>query len=151
MTRIRTRSLAVAAAVGLSCLVGLPGTAHAASGESTLYAGQRLTAGQYLIWSRWKAIMQRDGNFVVYRDGRPCAATGTNGKGDSRSYIIMQADGNLVLYKYNHGPALWASGTNSRDFAGGWVTVGTQGGGDAQIILDTRGAPLGKVVLNGYC
>src|SRR3954449_9180252 len=121
MTRTRITSLAVAGLATLTCLVGLPGTAEAASGQAFLKPGEKLFPGQYLILgSGMKAIMQRDTNFVLYdHRGRACDATHTTGKGDSRSYVIMQTDGNLVLYKYNHGPALWSSGTHGSDFAGG--------------------------------
>ena len=44
-----------------------------------------------------KAVLQNDGNFVVY-DGNniPVRATGTKGK--IPSYLQMESDGNLVLY-----------------------------------------------------
>ena len=44
-----------------------------------------------------KAILQTNGNFVVYNgDGKPIKATETNGK--IPSYLQMKNDGNLVLY-----------------------------------------------------
>jgi hypothetical protein len=54
------------------------------------------------------AIMQSDGNFVVYGPANSvCWAAGTTGKG---SVLIMQDDGNLVIYDQNQRP-VWSSGT----------------------------------------
>lgn len=60
------------------------------------------------------AIMQNDGNFVVYSGG--CSATalwasGTNGSGGVQ--VVMQTDGNLVIYDASNSPK-WATGTNGR-------------------------------------
>ncbi|GLS17681.1 hypothetical protein GCM10007874_06960 [Labrys miyagiensis] len=55
------------------------------------------------------AIMQGDGNFVLYHENNTAAwASGTNGK--PGSYLILQNDGNLVIY-WPRDP-VWASGTN---------------------------------------
>ena len=62
---------------------------------------------------RFTALMQSDGNFVIYQSGVGAIwATGTNGSGGVR--IIMQADGNLVIYRSN-GSAAWATGTSGSD------------------------------------
>lgn len=102
---------------------------------------EELRQGEALVSrnGRFQAIMQQDGNFVVYEAGRPLWASNTNGSGASTvvmqddgnlvvyapggnpkwasdtcgrpaSHLIMQDDGNLVLY--NDGQPLWASGTN---------------------------------------
>lgn len=101
-----------------------------------LNARQWLTPGQGLFSpnGRYRAIMQGDGNFVVYDRGRaiwssrtnrqPGAALAMQGDGNlvvyrlrkplwsSRThrhpgaYVVMQSDGNLVIYK---GRALWSS------------------------------------------
>jgi hypothetical protein len=55
------------------------------------------------------AIMQTDGNFVVYdATGKAYWATGT--WTDPGSYVVLQDDGNFVLYGPNGG-ALWATNT----------------------------------------
>jgi len=55
------------------------------------------------------AIMQGDGNFVVYdAQGRPRWASNTNGA--TNSVIIMQNDGNVVIYD-PYWRAIWASNT----------------------------------------
>jgi hypothetical protein len=60
-----------------------------------------------------KAVMQSDGNFVVYNaDGSPAWATGSNNP-DPKTRIVMQNDGNLVVYNTT-GAALWSSGTAGR-------------------------------------
>ena len=53
------------------------------------------------------AIMQSDGNFVVYKNRRAIFATDTVGKGE---YLIMQNSGNLVLYD-NKKTELWSTKT----------------------------------------
>lgn len=52
------------------------------------------------------AILQEDGNFVLYKEGKALWATGTNGKNGVN--LIMQTDGNVVLYDPK-GKAIWAS------------------------------------------
>ena len=55
-----------------------------------------------------KAIMQYDGNFVVYNSSyRPVWYSGTQGQG---AYIVIQSDGNLVIYQ--NGVAKWQLGTS---------------------------------------
>jgi signal peptidase I len=77
----------------------------------TLSAGQTLGVG-HALWStdgRYEAVMQGDGNFVVYAPGgKALWATYTGTPGDT---ITMQGDGNLVVYKPNGGGAAWNSGT----------------------------------------
>jgi hypothetical protein len=56
------------------------------------------------------AVMQNDGNFVLYNNtGVPAFATATDGH--PGSYIVIQDDRNLVVYDPNNKP-LWATGTN---------------------------------------
>jgi hypothetical protein len=59
---------------------------------------------------RYRAVMQADGNFVVY-GGRALWASNTMGHGGH--YVILQDDHNLVVYDHHRG-AKWASGTNGR-------------------------------------
>jgi hypothetical protein len=74
--------------------------------------------GSHAIWATNtvgtdgdKAIMQVDGNFVLYHvDGRPLWASSTNGR--PGCYLVMQDDGNVVVYQPNF-PA-WASNTAGR-------------------------------------
>ena len=66
----------------------------------------------------YNAIMQQDGNFVIYLSNlfeprNALFATGTNGKGTGPYRLIMQADNNLVLYDKNNKPT-WASNTNGK-------------------------------------
>ncbi|MBK7863732.1 MAG: peptidoglycan DD-metalloendopeptidase family protein [Archangiaceae bacterium] len=53
------------------------------------------------------AVMQTDGNFVLYAGGAPVWHTWTFGH--DGAVLAVQDDGNLVLYQGN--TALWASGT----------------------------------------
>jgi surface antigen len=99
-----------------------------------LYEGQRLYAGQAL-WSGpggYEAVMQGDGNFVVYAPGGAALwATHTSVPGSS---IILQGDGNLVVYAPG-GKALWASSTG-----GGNGALVMQG--DSNLVIYFAGVPL---------
>ena len=94
---------------GVSTLGGTAANLQLYTTTDTLYAPESLQPGQYLTSAngRYRAIMQPDGNFVVYRDGSPvwwrAASPG--------AYVIMQPDGNLVLY-FN-GQPIWSSGSFS--------------------------------------
>jgi hypothetical protein len=56
------------------------------------------------------AIMQGDGNFVIYDSrNRPLWATGTNG--NPGAYLALQNDGNLVIYAADNVTVLWTSNT----------------------------------------
>jgi hypothetical protein len=105
--------MAACLALALVC-VGLQAVPAFASSD-TLAPGQSLSAGQ-AIWSTngsYEAIMQGDGNFVLYGPSGPLWSSNTHGGNDNRT-AVMQADGNFVIY----GPsgALWAS--NTTDIAG---------------------------------
>jgi len=60
---------------------------------------------------RFEAVMQTDGNFVVYFGSTALFATGTNGSG--ADHFAVQSDGNLVVYDAANVPK-WASGTNGK-------------------------------------
>ncbi|MFE6403500.1 NBR1-Ig-like domain-containing protein [Streptomyces alboflavus] len=59
-----------------------------------------------------RAVMQHDGNFVLYsEENKPYWATDTDG--NPGSFLVAQDDGNLVLYAGSGAP-LWASDTVQR-------------------------------------
>lgn len=101
----KLKVLAIAAAA-------LCGLASMSASAEWLKAGQTLSAGQGLAShdGRYTAIMQGDGNFVVYRNSDMAAIwnTGTTGTGANR--IVMQGDGNLVIYTPDNR-AVWWTGT----------------------------------------
>lgn len=84
------------------------------------FAGQPLTAfpgfviGELVSANQqYAAIMQSDGNFVVYAatsptSAHPIWASGT--AGHPRSILAAQSDGNIVIY--TSGRPIWASGSN---------------------------------------
>ena len=117
--------LVLLAAVVLAAGVpGLAVPASAAAGGDLLVAGEGLAPGQQLVSAdrRYRAVMQPDGNFVVYAaDGRVLAATGTYGAGNR---LTMQADGNLVVHS-SGGRPLWD--TRSWGNAGARVVLQTNG------------------------
>ncbi|WP_433682656.1 LysM peptidoglycan-binding domain-containing protein [Nocardia sp. CA-119907] len=57
-----------------------------------------------------RAVLQEDGNFVLYKGEGAAWATETNGSEPDR--LTVQADRNVVLYGKD-GSALWASGTQT--------------------------------------
>lgn len=92
------------------------------------------------VGGRFTFVYQDDGNLVLYDGGRALWATGTNGRGvgvaimqtdgnlvvygrggkvfwssgtwhDRGSALVVQTDGNVVVYRPN-GSAAWATGTN---------------------------------------
>ncbi len=93
----------------------------------TLPAVTRLKSPQRAAY----AVLQSDGNFVLYKTdtNEPLWATGTNGK--QVSGVKLQADGNLVLLDRN-GNAVWATAT--------------QGSGAKKLVVQDDG---NMVLLNG--
>jgi len=55
-----------------------------------------------------KLMMQLDGNFVMYYNGKPKWSTGTNGH--PGSYLVLQNDGNALIYTKNRR-AIWVTNT----------------------------------------
>ena len=79
--------------------------------KPTLRPGDTLRRGESITSpnGRFYAIMQNDGNFVVYDQGRALWSSRTVGSSDR---VVMQEDGNLVVY--SGGKATWASGTMNK-------------------------------------
>ncbi len=75
---------------------------------SSLRAPASLRAGDFFQNGPYRAVMQGDGNFVVY--GRGVWQSGTNRSG---SRFAMQGDGNLVVYTQGGRP-VWSSNTGGR-------------------------------------
>ena len=79
--------------------------------------GERLDSSQ----NKYYAVMQNDGNFVVYSrssingkgNDNAIWASNTNGQGRAPYRVIMQNDGNLVLYDSTNNP-MWNSSTNGK-------------------------------------
>ena len=100
------------------------------SAGSVLRPPAQLSANQSLRSpnGRFVALLQGDGNFVVFADGRPGFATRTRAAGAA---LALQSDGNVVIYD-SQGRPLWASGT------------GGSGGSDQLVMQDD-----GNLVLYG--
>jgi hypothetical protein len=113
----RVRALVLAGCVAGTALIGWSSPASAAAGQSFLNPGQQLNQGQQIKLNDASFVMQNDGNAVLYRAGRACWATATNGKGGVS--VVWQTDGNLVVYA-SGGRAIWASNTN---YAGRYLTL----------------------------
>lgn len=71
-----------------------------------------LTRGQFLTSSnrRFRAVMEQDGNFVLYVGKTVLWSTDVKGNG---SQVVMQEDGNLVLLD-EFGDELWSTNTPLR-------------------------------------
>jgi len=104
----KTLKALAASAAALCALASMPASAE------WLRAGQQLSSGQSLTShdGRYTAIMQGDGNFVVYRiaDGVAIWNAGTTGTG--ADHAVMQGDGNFVIYTAD-GRAVWWTGTSA--------------------------------------
>ena len=85
-----------------------------------------------------RAVMQTDGNLVVYAGGTARWASGTHG--EPGAIAAVQSDGNLVVYR--GGAARWASGSSARPTPGcssQWLGSGqTLHAGDAVTSCDGR-------------
>lgn len=105
---------------------------------NTLGTGQSLPAGGWITSSdgRDKAVMQTDGNLVVYGPTGPLWASGTfTGNG---SVLVVQTDGNAVVYAPGRGP-VWATGTVPS--TGSRLVLQTDG---SLVVLDGSGRTLWK-------
>lgn len=80
-------------------------TIMTANTSTELRTNEKLTSPD----GRYEAVMQGDGNFVVY--GPTGATWATDTMGQAGAYVRIQDDGNLVLYNASGG-APWASNTN---------------------------------------
>jgi surface antigen len=139
---MRIRGVSRRAALGLAtlgftaALVGVagPAPAHAAAGSYQLTAGQGLAGNQWIRSpnGQFTALMQTDGNFVLY--GPHGALWSTRTGGSSGGSLSMQADGNLVLYR--NGAAIWLSGT------AGYSDVSLVLQDDGNLVLYRGGTPL---------
>ena len=96
--------------------------------DHTLHRGQQITSNN----GTFIAIMQHDGNFVLYEHGRPLWASNTVGRG---TRCIMQSDGNLVVYDNQH--PTWASNTHGK--GGHYLIVQNDGN---LVLYDRHDKPL---------
>lgn len=131
-TRRAATALAVTTAV-MGSVVGMAGSASANPGESFLYRGQSLNAGQYIQRASYnggtiRLVMQNDGNLVeyLYLQGGTivCWASDTYGSG-SNNHATYQQDGNFVVYT-SGGYPVWSSHTAGK----GGSTVDMTSSGD---------------------
>lgn len=113
----------------------------------TLHVGEQLGIGQSLENGDIRLVMQTDGNLVLEQGGRPVWAAGTNGTGATKAilqpdgnfvvyagdtdakwatktngkgadHLTVQPDRDVVLYG-NDGTALWSTGTHVDTPSGG--------------------------------
>lgn len=90
-----------------------PAMSNTASASDTLQTGQGIGAGLRLRSARgaYVAVMQGDGNLVVYAGSRVLWHAGTHGNPGAR--LVVQHDGNLVVYSWDDR-ALWHSRTHGQ-------------------------------------
>jgi len=83
-----------------------------------------------------QAVMQGDGNFVVYNaDGSPVWWSATEGDADGR--LFVQDDSNVVVYAPDDVPVWWSAGSLQN------VTVVT-----GQVFDASTGAPIAGAVIS---
>ena len=102
--------IAVMSFAGLNLIEG---SSASALGTSTLPMNGTLNQGQSLVSpnGQYSAILQSDGNFVVYGPRGSTWSSGTMNKG-AQTLALQGGDGNLVLYRPG-GVPVWATGTSS--------------------------------------
>jgi microsomal dipeptidase-like Zn-dependent dipeptidase len=89
-----TAEVQVNATLPVNGLQAVPvGNTISSARNGTLTVTQVLTSPS----GRFIAIMQADGNFVVYNQNNPVWASNTNGQGSAPFNLIIQSDGNLVV------------------------------------------------------
>lgn len=101
---------------GMDDIVTIHGTQFKNVGPS-LIADSVLNKGEGLVSEnkRFTAVMQPDGNFVIYdlNDDQALWATHTHENEPIDRFMKYQTDGNFVLYELNYQP-LWASHTHGQ-------------------------------------
>ncbi|MGO9560234.1 MAG: peptidoglycan-binding protein [Acidimicrobiales bacterium] len=119
--------LQLIASFGIAAAAIVPIATANASTRTTdeIHTGSSLVGGQQLVSSNgvYHLYMQRDGNFVLYANGK--ATWWTNTGHHPGAVIDFQRDGNLVIY-FDHR-ALWASGTWRDGGAGNYLVVQDDG------------------------
>jgi hypothetical protein len=117
-----------------------PSSSSSVGCEQVLNEGQQLTAGPYT------AVLQGDGNFVLYNGATTANnamwSTGTN---NTRGVLqlVLQHDGNLVLYTPGRASAPWSTGT----FGKGATSPHLELQGDGNLVLyKSAGASPGSAI-----
>lgn len=95
-----------------------------ASKNTFLRASQCLTSPN----RNYRAIMQHDGNFVIYerKNGKETAVWNTRTSGNAGAFLALQQDGNLVVYSKASKP-LYNSKTSRKPFADYKLKLGDDG------------------------
>ncbi|HKE23483.1 MAG TPA: membrane dipeptidase [Bryobacteraceae bacterium] len=102
------------------------------TGAASPFSSAGLAQGQEMDSPNgiFRAIMQTDGNFVIYQQGSAIWATGTQGQGRPPYRLAVQPDGNLVIYGSSaNDVSLGGYGVCSANWAciATWA-IGTRGG-----------------------
>jgi hypothetical protein len=114
--------------------------------ESSVGIFNTLPAGYYIAQNTafsnngYTAILQTDGNFVVYNSAQKALwSSGTYERGTAPYILVMQTDNNLVLYDSTNR-ALWASNTWEKGQTGA-ATMTLQSNGNV-VVTDSNGATI---------
>ena len=118
----------------LFCVAFVSGIAHAQSLGNSLSTNQTIRVGQQLSSAnkQYKAVMQSDGNFAVYRE--PSTYVWGTGAVAPNGSVIMQGDGNVCL-KNSGGANVWCNSSNG---PGGDYFMLLRDNGDLEVY---RGTP----------
>ena len=96
-------------------------------------ADEALEKGDSIECNEYRLTLQRDGNLVLYRNGQPLWATGSEGQGATK--FLMQQDGNVVLYQGNK--PLFATDTDGN--SGAYLRLQSDGN---LVVYSRSGQPL---------
>ncbi|GAA1903787.1 hypothetical protein GCM10009716_12170 [Streptomyces sodiiphilus] len=114
---------------------GTPAMPAAVMADTIIRPSAQLCRNQAWTSGNGRAIlrMQQDGNFVLYKDGRPVwQAPNAWSRGNC---AVFQTDGNFVVYD-GAGSPVWASGTWRR---GAYLAIQDDGN---VVIYNSSGAPV---------
>lgn len=96
-------------------------------------ADEALEKGDSLECNEYRLTFQRDGNLVLFQNGQPLWATGSEGQGATK--FLMQQDGNVVLYQGNK--PLFATDTDGN--SGAYLRLQSDGN---LVVYSRSGEPL---------
>lgn len=118
-----TRALSAAAIAGGLAFSGAA-PASAVNHGDALYAGQTMVRGDKMKNGTYELRLQSDGNLVLYKGSRACAASRTTNSPAGTRFTV-QRDGNGVVYGGNVGR--WATQTTGGDWPGAYASLRASG------------------------
>jgi hypothetical protein len=118
---------------------GVGTTSQSANRGNTLFAGQYLSPGQYLVSTdvRSALIMQADGNLVDYALGGQVLWQSHTANRPIK-FAVMQSDGNFVIY-FTDGSIPWSAATSTPIWYKGGTNITLQN--DGNLVMYNSASP----------